>query len=228
MFEEGLAPRASEESTAHKVRVLRRARQVSSSTRRLSYRDLWHVGEDLSQSTTSDAALVRACLASDERAWAQLVQRFEKLVYSTALEEGLDAEDAGDVFQQVWMELHQSLPRIRNPQALPRWLIIATRRLCYKVAVRRRRMVHGLTREMIDPARLADEKLTAIESRHRVESTLTQLGGKCERLLRLLFFHSKRIPYEEISRRTGLAVGSIGPIRNRCLARMRKMLEASS
>jgi RNA polymerase sigma factor (sigma-70 family) len=180
------------------------------------------------QNKESNETLLRLCAEGDEAAWKRLVLRYQNLVYSTALEVGLGEEDAGDVFQDVWLELHRSIPRIRNAEALPRWFIVATRRLSYKVAVRRRRMLPDISADMVDPAALPDTVVEDAESRLRLEDALTQLGGKCEKLLRLLFLHARKLPYDEISRRTGLAIGSIGPIRSRCLARMRKILEGTS
>ena len=176
----------------------------------------------------SDQTLLGQCADGDERAWTLLVARYENLVYSEALKVGLNEEDAGDVFQQVWLELHRSLPRIRNATGLPRWLIVATRRLSYKVAARARRLVPSITREMVDPGSLPDQELQDVESRLRLEQALDQLGGSCAELLRMLFLQSSKQSYEEISDRTGLAVGSIGPTRARCLARLKKILEAIS
>jgi len=172
----------------------------------------------------SDSALLARCGEGDENAWRILVRRYQNLVYSTALETGLGPDDAADVFQETWLELHRSIPRIRNPEALPRWLIVASRRLSYKVATRKRRLVPGVSRDLVDPDALQDEQVEAMRTRQRLETALEALGGKCERLLRLLFFEPEKLPYETISRRTGLAIGSIGPIRGRCIARLRRIL----
>lgn len=172
-----------------------------------------------------DADLVARCQAGDETAWTQLVQRHEGLVYSTALSLGLGEEDAADVFQQVWVQLHQSLPRLRNPQGLVRWLIVATRREGYRISVQRRRLASGVSRDHLDPSTLPDEAVEGAQARQRLEASMRRLGEKCERLLRLLFLSDAKIPYEEISRRTGLAIGSIGPIRSRCLTRLRTLME---
>jgi len=172
-----------------------------------------------------DAELVARCQAGNEAAWTLLVQRHEGLVYSTALSLGLGEEDAADVFQQVWVQLHQSLPRLRNPQGLVRWLIVATRREGYRVSVQRRRLASGVSRDHLDPSSLPDEMVEGAQARQRLESSLRRLGEKCERLLRLLFLSDAKIPYDEIARSTGLAIGSIGPIRSRCLTRLRSLME---
>ncbi len=172
-----------------------------------------------------DSELLRRCSSNDEEAWRLLVSRYQNLVWSVALDVGLENEDAADVFQEVWLELHRSIPRIRNPAALPRWLMVATRRLSYKVAARRRRMLPELSLDLIDEAALPDEELERVESRRRIEEALEALGGRCEDLIRLLFLVPDRPSYDEVSERLGMAVGSIGPIRSRCLGRLRSILE---
>ena len=175
-----------------------------------------------------DSALLARCLDGDETAWRMIVRRYRNLVYSTALEVGLDADDAGDVFQEVWVELHRSVSRIRNPDALPRWLMVATRRLAYKVAVRRRRSVSGVSRDLVDPATLSDEAYRALRTRQRLEEAFDLLDERCAGLLRLLFLNPDKLSYDEIAKETGLAIGSIGPIRSRCLERLKKLLGEDS
>ncbi len=178
------------------------------------------------------AQLLEVCARGDEEAWERLVGRFGGLVWSVAIEVGLSRDDAADVFQYVWMELHRSLRRIHDAEALPRWLMVATRRQCYKVAAHRRRcgipIDAQIGPELLDPKRLADEEVLVKEHRRRLEEAMTRLNPKDAELLRLLFLDPDRPSYEEISRRTGLAVGSIGPIRARCLRRLRVLMEESS
>ena len=189
---------------------------------------------DLSNShrDSSTRVLIEACLAGDEIAWNTLVDRYEGLVWSVALEVGLDSEDAGDAFQYVWLELHRSLLRIRDYETLPRWLIVATRRQAYKIAARRRRHLVPLGEvggpALLDPEQLADERVVAMENRRRLEAAMAELPAHEAELLRLLFLDPSEPSYREISEKTGLAVGSIGPMRARYLEKLRKHLEASS
>ncbi len=172
----------------------------------------------------SDPELLERCRQGDQRAWRALVIRYQGIVYSTALRVGLSADDAGDVFQDVWIELHRSVARVRNPGALPRWLVVATRRLSWKVATRRRRMVAEIPADLVDPDALADEAIEKVERHRRMDQALRSLGQPCECLLRGLYWESPHLSYDEITRRTGLAMGSIGPTKSRCLEKLRRKL----
>ncbi len=172
-----------------------------------------------------NATLLTLCAAGNQAAWSRLVSRYENLVFSVALSCGLAREDAEDVYQQVWLEVHRSLGRIRNPQALPQWLIVSTRRLCYRQSARSARNAGTVSAELVDPTALPDAMVEAFESRRVLEWGLAKLGGPCAKLLRMLFLRDAKPSYQAISRETGLAVGSIGPIRARCLKRLRKLME---
>jgi RNA polymerase sigma factor (sigma-70 family) len=173
----------------------------------------------------SDAELLSRCAERDRKAWGILVARYKDLVYSAALASGLSAEDAGDVFQEVFLELDSSAARVRNPQALPRWLMVATRRLSYKVATQRRRMAPRISKDLIDPRTLVEDEVVAAEARRQLEAGLGRLDPRCAELLRYIFFSPETPSYSDICERFGLALGSVGPIRGRCLHRLRQLLE---
>jgi RNA polymerase sigma factor (sigma-70 family) len=176
----------------------------------------------------SDPVIVAHCREGSESAWEALVNRYKSLVYSSALRTGLDVESADEVFQQVWVELYQSLHRIREPQALARWLAVTARRVAYKHAIRRREQVDGVLEEMTDPAALPGAELERLQQLHRLEQLLDQTGKTCSALLRLLFLDPDEPSYQQISRKLALSVGSIGPIRARCLGRLRRLMETAS
>jgi RNA polymerase sigma factor (sigma-70 family) len=169
--------------------------------------------------------LLLECQKGDETAWADLVGRYENLVYSTALQTGLDQEDTADVFQQVWLELHRSLLRIRDPKALPRWLIVTTRRIAYKHAVVAGRWVRDIREDVVDPAPRADSMITVLEQRQELEDAMAALDDRCRQVLMMFFYAEKKVSYREASEQLGLSEDSIGSLRSRCLERLRRLLE---
>jgi DNA-directed RNA polymerase specialized sigma24 family protein len=50
------------------------------------------------------------------------------------------------------------------------------------------------------------------------------LSPQCQRLVELLFFETPARPYAEVAAELGLAVGSIGFIRQKCIQRLRRQL----
>lgn len=173
-------------------------------------------------------ALFERCKQGDNRAWRELVERYENLVYSTALLSGLSEEDAGEVHQQVWVELHRSMLRIKDPKALPSWLITTTRRIAYRHAVLSRRWVSELREEMLDPSPGADATVLLLEQRWRLEEALSRLDERCRELLQRHFFDEENASYRDLAAKFGLKEDSIGSLKSRCLSRMRQLLEESA
>ncbi len=59
-----------------------------------------------------------------------------------------------------------------------------------------------------------------------MREALERLGGRCQRLLWLLYYDRQEPSYEEVGRRLSMPVGAIGPTRARCLQKMRVLLQS--
>jgi RNA polymerase sigma factor (sigma-70 family) len=168
--------------------------------------------------------LVAAALAGDVQCWNGLVQRYTPLLLSVVRRFRLDGSDAEDVVQTVWLRLVEQLGRIREAQALPGWIATTARHECLHVLDGRRRAVptdladQGWPDDAGDPP--VDTDLLTGERHEALLAALAELPER-QRALLLLLLHDPPIPYEEISRRLGIPVGSIGPTRARALGRIR-------
>jgi RNA polymerase sigma factor (sigma-70 family) len=166
----------------------------------------------------SDVDLIRGCRAGDADAWDALVGRYERLVFSVALRNGLEPEDAADVTQMTFVALLDSLSALRADERLSSWLMTVARRQAWRV--RRRREVErplATVTQVVDP--LADWDRAAC-----VHDALQQLAPPCRELLLALYFDPAEPSYAEVAARLGRSIGGIGPMRARCLQRMRALL----
>src|SRR5260370_2756778 len=89
----------------------------------------------------NDARLVKACLSGDEAAWSLLVDKYKALIYSIPVKYGLAPQESADVFQTTCLELLQRLPDLREPQALPKWLMQVAHHECYRRKRQAQRLV---------------------------------------------------------------------------------------
>ncbi len=172
------------------------------------------------------ADLVTRARNGDERAWGALVERYAPLIWSICRNHRLGDADAKDVTQSVWLYLVDQLDRVRDPAALPGWLATTTRRECARVlraAQGPRTAGYVLDAESLPDERIgtADQELLAAERYAALREALGDLPRCCQRLIALLTADPP-VPYAEISARLGIAVGSIGPTRARCLDRLRR------
>lgn len=177
----------------------------------------------------SDERLIQACLKGDSAAWSSLIDKYKNLIYSIPIRLGM-YQDAADIFQSVCVDLMTELPRLREHRALPKWLM----QTCYHKCVHSQRLAGRhveleaedaeVPRESTDTA-LPDQMLVDLEKEQMVRDVISDMPERCERMIRMLFFETPSRPYDEVARELGLAVGSIGFIRGRCLAQLRKQLE---
>lgn len=179
------------------------------------------------QRPRSDGDLVGACLEGNEQAWAALLDKYKRLIFSVPVKYGLSREDAADVFQAVCLDLVTELPHLRQPSALPKWLIQTAAHKCFKYKRQQQRYTtggdEGAAQQPVAPS--ADSILCEIEQEQALRETISALSPRCRLMIEMLFFESPARPYREVAVQLGLATGSIGFIRGRCLKRLRAALE---
>lgn len=179
----------------------------------------------------SDEALIQACRNGDEAAWDQLVARYERLIFTIARHAGLEADQADDVLQRVFLILLERLETIAQPARLAAWLTATTRREAWRV--RRRERLAGLhsgsseedLAELEDYGELPDDLVLRLEEQHHVLQALEGLDERCRTLLRLLFLQPTPPSYAEVAATLGMREGAVGPTRARCLEKLRRLLE---
>jgi len=176
----------------------------------------------------NDARLVKECIRGNEEAWAALVDKYKRLIFSIPIKYGLSSDDANDIFQSVCLELLSELPKLRRPTALPKWIMQVTAHKCLRQKYRDQRWEHAEEGEEVpDPpvAPVAEWMLRESEEEHRLREAIAEMQPRCQQLIEMLFFEEPARPYKEIAERLGIATGSIGFIRMRCLGRLRKRFE---
>jgi RNA polymerase sigma factor (sigma-70 family) len=176
--------------------------------------------------STEDDFLVQACIQGDQRAWEELIDKYKRLIYSVPLRYGATREDAADVFQSVCIEVFNSLNQLKNAGSLRSWLITVAVRQSYRWKKKQSNHVEldAMEPEMAEELAAVPEIMEQVEQEQIVRDVVSKLSPRNAELVRLLFFEHPPLPYTEVARRLGLATGSIGFIRGRCLERLKKLL----
>ena len=179
--------------------------------------------------TWSDDRLVRACLDGNEQAWAALIEKYKNLIYSVPLKYGASQSDAADVFQSVCLKLFAELPRLRQSAALRGWLLAVTTHETFHTHKKQRRRGEQALTEFEETQLGTDPRATPVIEEAEREQVLRDavrgLSARCQEIVRLLFYEEPPVPYRDLARRLGLATGSIGFIRGRCLKNLQRALE---
>jgi RNA polymerase sigma factor (sigma-70 family) len=179
-------------------------------------------------SRLSDADLLGECANGEARAWRELVTRYRRLVYGIPQAMGLQPADADEIFQQTFAELLRGLPALRDLSRVEAWLVTTARRASLRLKRderRRMRLAEAGAMNGSVPA-MAPDPAAAVERLREGERVLRDveaLGEPCHKLLIGLFSTPPR-SYQEMARELGLAMGSLGPTRARCLERLRLRL----
>ena len=169
--------------------------------------------------------LLAEAAVGDRSAWEELVDRFEGFLLHIARRYGLPPDEAADVVQDTWLQLMANAHRIRNADSLPGWLKTTATRKSWEATRRRRREIPtadcgAALSEVFD----LEDRLDAITHLRHLRQAVGMLPPR-ERALMELLLEPDSPSYQQISRRLGMPVGAIGPVRQRALRRLRALLE---
>jgi RNA polymerase sigma factor (sigma-70 family) len=174
-----------------------------------------------------DARLVRECVSGSEDAWRALIFRYKNLIFSIPVKYGFSVDDSTDIFQMVCLDLLSELPKLRNAKALPKWIMQVTAHRCFHRKRQQQRTdvldPESKEFEVTVPARAEDILREACDEQS-LRQAIAELSPRCRELVQMLFYDEPARPYQEIAKTLGIAVGSIGFVRQRCLEKLRKRL----
>jgi len=172
----------------------------------------------------------RAYRDGDPTGMSTLVDEVTPLLWSVARQQRLTHQAAEDVVQNTWLKLVEHSAQIADPQSVLKWLITTTKRDSWSVSAKGHRE---------EPAAYADIRDEEVDE-HAPSPETTVISGvedgvlwehfatlpeRCRTLLRVIAF-AERPDYASVAQALGMPVGSIGPTRGRCLAKLRQALVA--
>jgi RNA polymerase sigma factor (sigma-70 family) len=166
--------------------------------------------------------------AGDEAKMAELVALLTPIMWHTARAQNVSRESAEDVLQAAWLALVRNAAGIDDPRAVLAWLVVTVRREAWRVSRTDRR---SQPREFDADDLVAPEKdkpensVIAGAGQGRLWEHIAALPERCRQLLRVIAF-ADRPDYAAVATALGMPVGSIGPTRGRCLAKLRAQLSA--
>jgi RNA polymerase sigma factor (sigma-70 family) len=181
---------------------------------------------------TSETLASRAarCFAAfrqgDEAKLGELVDLLTPILWHTVRAQRVDRDLAEDVLQTVWLTLVRNNASIADPQAVLQWLMVTARRESWRVVKRQDRAEPRDIEpdEVVTPPDDAPEEVVLrSDSERRLWAHIQKLPDRCRALLRVIAF-ADRPDYASVAESLGMPIGSIGPTRGRCLAKLRVQL----
>lgn len=178
---------------------------------------------------TQAARLFDSWRRGETAALDDLVRVLSPVLWHVVRAYGLDQHRAEDVVQSTWLTLVRRHESIAEVQSVGAWLMTTARREAWRVAKAESRAM-PTDDEVLDRRTPKEHSAESEAVRHdeedRLWSCVHTLSERCQRLLRIVAFDD-RPDYAGIARDLDMPIGSIGPTRGRCLAKLREALEAS-
>jgi RNA polymerase sigma-70 factor (ECF subfamily) len=176
------------------------------------------------QPDRDDQTLVAACLAGDNAAFAEIVERHRRTVYQVCFRFANNHEDASDLAQETFVRAWKGLRNFKGQAALSTWL--------YRIAVNvslNRLGTEKLDLESIKPDRLLDtntpapgDNLLQQERARAVRRAVNALPEKQRATLILRAYHD--LSHREIADILGSSVGAVKANFFHALANLKKIL----
>jgi len=170
------------------------------------------------------------------RAWANgdtgadgldgLVRVMTPVLWHVVRSYRLPQEAAEDVIQSTWLALVRRRDSIEDAVAVGGWLTTTARREAWRVSTTINKSMPVEDEEIafrLPKQRSAETEAVESDERDRLWETVDSLPERCRRLLRIVAFEN-RPDYTLVAKTLEMPVGSIGPTRGRCLAKLRVAL----
>ncbi len=184
-----------------------------------------------------EAGLVRRCLAGDEKAYRELIERYQGQVYSVALRMVRRPEDAEDLTQETFVRMFRALSRYDPTRPFGAWLFTIASRLCIDHIRRRKVSPISLTRreresdeeyeiEVEDPGLRPDEAAAHEEESRRAAALIDSLPPHYR--IVVLLRHVQDLSYEEIAEALHLPLGTVKARIHRARALLKARIEGET
>jgi RNA polymerase sigma factor (sigma-70 family) len=164
--------------------------------------------------------------AGDASGLDDLVRVMTPVLWHVVRSYRLPHDVAEDVIQTAWTALVRRREAIEEGAAVGGWLTTTARREAWRVSRVESRTSAADDEEMalrLPRQRSAEHAAVLNDEQARLWAAVTTLDDRCQRLLRIVAFEH-RPDYGRVAEQLDMPVGSIGPTRGRCLAKLKAAL----
>lgn len=166
-----------------------------------------------------DLDLIQRAKLGDMGAFEELVFRYDKQVLTIAARYVQSAEDAKDIYQEVFLRVFRSLPRFQLRSQFSTWLFRITTNVCLTHRTKRKRHVHaslnqdsdeehgGTLADSISDKSATDEQAETSDTEFHVAQAVDSLSPKQKLVFTMKYYDGYKI--REIAQMAGLNEGTV-------------------
>jgi len=179
-----------------------------------------------------DAILIGKCRNGDQLAWDDLIDKYQRLVFTIPRRAGLSESQSADILQEVFLTLFQKLDTIGQPERIRSWLVTTSKFKSWALIRKDKGKYSPTTDEemeaemssLTDQSPLADESLVKQEEQHLISPSLTKLEERCQKILSMIYLTEPAASYADVAKAIGVGTTSISTLRSRCLKKLERIL----
>lgn len=148
----------------------------------------------------SDTNLIQKCLAGEQDAFAELVARYKKLIYSVVYNMIHDKQEVNDISQEVFIRIYKSLDRYNPEYKFSTWSVKIASNLCLDI-LRKKKIDTVPIDEIAGVSSKADTpeiKFIKKEKSQIIREAIASLPEKYR--VPIVLFHQNGLSYEEMAR----------------------------
>jgi RNA polymerase sigma-70 factor, ECF subfamily len=187
--------------------------------------------------TGSETELIMQAQRGDMNAFEQLVQRHDKRVLTIAAGYVHSADDAKDIYQEVFLRVYKGLPKFQYKSEFSTWIYRITTNVCLSHRSRRNRNSHTsldqsindedgqphALKDTLSDTSAADQQTYDAEIAMRVEQALKTLSPRQQMVFTLKHYEGYKL--KEIAEMMRCNEGTVKKYLFEATARLRKQLK---
>ena len=161
---------------------------------------------------SDDTALIKACRLGDETAWNELVERYQRLVFTIPRRSGLSESQAADILQEVFLTLFQKLDEIEKPDRIRSWLVTTAKFKTWGLVRKEKGLYSPVTEEelelelanLTDDSPLAEDNLIQLEEQHKIRTALKKVEERCQTILSMIYLTEPSQVMQKLQKQSAL------------------------
>lgn len=187
-----------------------------------------HLGEVIdSADTSADGRLIKAVLGGDDEAFAELIRRHKRKIFSIVAKYSRDDDELDDVSQEIFVKMYQGLNKYRGNAPFEHWLSKLAVNACYDMLRKRQKDANNVPLETVEFSLSSTERDDgrSRDAWHILKRAMTRLCPEDRMVITMLNLEEKSV--REISDLTGWGESKVKVRAFRARKELKKILENS-
>ncbi|NLK87250.1 MAG: sigma-70 family RNA polymerase sigma factor [Clostridiaceae bacterium] len=147
----------------------------------------------------TDSVLVSRCLNGDNEAFAELISRYKRLIYSVAYKFSKDNEEVNDMAQEAFIKIYRSLSRYDDQYKFSTWSVKVATNICLDHV--RRKKINLVALEEVENFTGTSNSPEEYYLRKEKSQVLKDAIDELPEIYRvpIVMYHQKGMSYKEIA-----------------------------